>query len=119
MHQEHTFHPDLVNDVQMEGISCIVSQFYSSTLESRTALIKTIKEVEEHSFVIISLKTSAFWCKRFQRERSPGVMQAQDRRASCRRKVVAPIVVVQTKDRRSDRRRLFVVRHRNKRSSFI
>ncbi|KAL7292317.1 hypothetical protein TKK_0013921 [Trichogramma kaykai] len=64
MHQEHTFHPDLVNDVQMEGISCIVSQFYSSTLESRTALIKTIKEVEEHSFVIISLKTSAFWCKR-------------------------------------------------------
>ncbi|KAL7292314.1 hypothetical protein TKK_0013919 [Trichogramma kaykai] len=67
MHQEHTFHPDLVNDVQMEGISCIVSQFYSSTLESRTALIKTIKEVEEHSFVIISLKTSAFWCKRFQR----------------------------------------------------
>ncbi|CAB0044200.1 unnamed protein product, partial [Trichogramma brassicae] len=64
-----------------------------STLESRTALIKTIKEVEEHSFDIISLKISAFWCKRFQRERSPCVMQAKDRRASCRRKIVAPIVV--------------------------
>ncbi|CAB0034695.1 unnamed protein product [Trichogramma brassicae] len=50
MHQENTFHPDLVNDVQMEGISCIVSQFYSSTLESRTALIKTIRKLKSTDY---------------------------------------------------------------------